>query len=183
MAEDRSESASVGAPSAAVQAKPRPALRWGSVAERELVGSSAIVAGALLMVQMNGLALWAGALGAVIHIAGWNVLPHGGARRITAAVLSPIAVLTMLLGPAMAWAVAIPLALWFLVHRVTPRTYLLCTVPVIWAIGVVSSVGMTGPRLIIFGSSFAVACAIGWWGLRRNRISTPENGVDISADS
>lgn len=158
-------------------------LRWGTVAERELIGSAAIVAGALFMVQMNGLALWAGALGAVIHVAGWGLLPHGGPRRVVALLLSPVAVLTMLLGPAMAWVVSVPLALWFLVHRVTGRTYLLCTVPIVWAVGVVSTVGLTGPRLLIFGSTFAVTCLIGWWGLRRNRIRPPETGGYVTADS
>ncbi len=167
-----------------VAPSPAPsALRWGTAPERELIGSAAIVAGALFMVQMNGLALWAGALGAVIHIAGWGLLPHGGPRRVTALLLSPVAVVTMLLGPAMAWVVSVPLALWFLVHRVSGRTYLLCTVPIIWAVGVVSTVGLTGPRLLIFGSTFAVTCLVGCWGLHRNRIPPPETGGFVSADS
>lgn len=162
---------------------PGPAPRWGRRDERTLVGGAAIVAGTLLIVQMSGATLWAGLLGGVLHITGWLILPERGPRRISAALLSTVAVLMMLLGPPLAWTASVPLALWLLVRRSPPIAYLLAPVPGLWALVLVAVAGSGASRLLLFGSTFAVACATAWLAGRIAVRERAESEPDLPADS
>ena len=135
-----------------------PTLRWGRRDERTLVGAAAIVAGGLLLVQMSGATLWAGLIGGILHVLGWAILPESGPRRVLAAPLSLVTMLSMLLGPPVAWGAAFPLALWLIVRRSPGVTFALTPVPALWAVLVLVVTGGQASRLVIFGSTFLVTC-------------------------
>jgi len=94
------------------------ALRWGTYRGRYVAGLAGILVGGLLLVLTNTYFLAGLFIGAVLHLAGWLVLPAVRWRRMVAAPPSAFAVLGLLIGPSMMPLFAVPLLGWLLVrHR------------------------------------------------------------------
>jgi hypothetical protein len=97
-------------------AEPR-ALRRGHRGDRLVLGIALILGGGLGLQGTSPYILWLLPIGAVLHAAGWAILPADGWRRIVAGSASSIAVLLLLTGPQALWMLSLPYAGWLLVRR------------------------------------------------------------------
>ena len=76
-----------------------------------------IIGGGLGLQGTSPYILWLLPAGALLHAAGWVILPADGWRRIVALSASSIAVLLLLTGPQALWMLSLPYAGWLLVRR------------------------------------------------------------------
>lgn len=96
-------------------------LRWGSYRTRLLGGAALLVAGGLAVAGGSAASPFAQsllAMGSVVHVAGWSVLPAAGWRRVWAMIPSTFTAWFLLAGPAWLAILALPYLGWMLVrHR------------------------------------------------------------------
>jgi energy-converting hydrogenase Eha subunit A len=100
-----------------------PPLRWGDSRSRAVAGGILIISGAIAVAGADTFVLWLLLLGAVVHIAGWCVMPASGWRRVVASVLSTPAVLLLLTGPRFIGVLVLPYIAWLVVRHRPARSF------------------------------------------------------------
>lgn len=105
-------------------------LRWGSYVTRQILGICLIFAGGLVVQLTSAYSLIVLPLGLAAHIFGWLILPAIGWRRVFGAVAGSLAVIVLLNGASATWALAFPLAAWFLIRQRPVLSYLALVLPV-----------------------------------------------------
>ncbi|WP_210479682.1 hypothetical protein [Naasia sp. SYSU D00948] len=137
-------------------------LRWSRYGPRQAAGAVLIVGGAGLLLPTTAYTLHLGLLGAAAHVTGWLVLPAPGWRRLLGAGAGLASLLLLLLGGQLAWLMAVPLALWFLVRRRPARAYPLVLAPVIAGLLIAQTGGALASRVPAALTTGAVAVAAAW---------------------
>ena len=101
-------------------------LRWGGADARAIGGGILIVSGAVAVAGGGGTtnyALLSLLVGAIVHVAGWSVMPADGWRRVLAVVMSVPAVFLLLTGPRFIGVLVLPYIGWMLVRHRPARSY------------------------------------------------------------
>jgi hypothetical protein len=96
----------------------RLALRWGSWAGRSWGGLTLIVGGGSAIAGTTASTAWFAAVGIIVHLIGWAIMPASGWRRVVVVPPSTFAMFLLLSGPAYLAVLVIPFLAWMLVrHR------------------------------------------------------------------
>lgn len=103
---------------------------WGRQRSRFILGIGLLFCGGLLVQTTSVFALWLMLLGAIVHAAGWVVIPGKGWRRSLAIVPGVVTMVLILNGASAMAALAIPLAVWLLVRERPLRAYLVLGIPI-----------------------------------------------------
>jgi hypothetical protein len=106
---------------------------WGRQRVRFALALGMLFAGGLIVQTTSVFALWLMLLGAVVHAAGWVIVPGRGWRRSVAVVPSVVTMVLILNGASAMAALAMPLAAWLLVRQRAPLAYLVLGVPILTA--------------------------------------------------
>ncbi len=105
------------------------ALRWGTPRDRLVLGLALIIGGGLGFQGTGPYVLWLLLVGAIMHTAGWAILPSDGWRRVVALVVSMAAVVLLIAGPQSLWLLAVAFAGWLLVRRRPLRAWFTVALP------------------------------------------------------
>jgi hypothetical protein len=103
---------------------------WGRHWPRFTIGVGMLFCGGLLVQTTSVFALWLMLLGAVVHAAGWIVIPGKGWRRSLAIAPGVVTMVLILNGASAMAALAIPLAVWLLVRERPLLAYLVLGIPI-----------------------------------------------------
>jgi hypothetical protein len=103
---------------------------WGRQRPRFAIGLGMLFAGGLIVQTSSVFALWLMLLGAIVHAAGWIVVPGKGWRRSLAIVPGVVTMVLILNGASAMAALAIPLAVWLLLRERPLRAYLVLSIPI-----------------------------------------------------
>ena len=106
---------------------------WGRQRVRFTLALGMLFAGGLIVQTTSVFALWLMLLGAVVHAAGWVIVPGKGWRRSVAVVPGVVTMVLILNGASAMAALAMPLAAWLLVRERAALAYLVLGIPILTA--------------------------------------------------
>ena len=106
---------------------------WGQQRVRFAVALGMLFAGGLIVQTTSVFALWLMLLGAIVHAAGWAIVPGKGWRRSVAVVPGVVTMVLILNGASAMAALAMPLAAWLLVRERAALAYLVLGIPILTA--------------------------------------------------
>ena len=137
-------------------------LRWGDPASRAVAGGILIISGAIAVAGADTFVLWLLLLGAIVHVAGWCIMPANGWRRVVAVVLSTPAVLLLLTGPRFIGVLVLPYVAWLLVRHRPARSYPTLVFVLAAAVSLPQIYGDYDGMLPALGIELAVMAASAW---------------------
>lgn len=152
-------------PHAAPEPNSRLPLAWGDYRGRAVVGVALLVASAALITQTTAATVSMGALGSVLHLAGWLVEPARVRSRALVALPCMVGCWATIIGPQAMWLLAVCLGCWLVVRRRPPVAFLGVVLPLAAALAL-----DVVPTETDKTSAFAVvgaAVAAGAWAARQ----------------
>ena len=141
--------------------EPTPRVRWGNPRWRYGVGLVTIVLGAAATTLTSTYSLWFLALGPLVQLLGWLVLPGALWRRLLALLPCLVAALVLVAGPDFVGAFAVLLAGWLFARHRPPLSYLALVPVIVLSFVLKAALNEYGQNWVglLSGAAAMVACA------------------------
>jgi hypothetical protein len=153
------------------------ALRWGTYRGRYLAGLLLIMGGLVLLAGSNTYTVTFLLVGTATHIAGWYILPAGGARRLWVAWPSLLCVWLLLTGPQILFTMVLPLLGWLVVRQRPFRSYVVLVIPVAVGIALANTFHTNRGEPVAFAIESVAVVGAAW--LARALATTRHNDVGV----
>jgi hypothetical protein len=142
--------------------EPTPRVRWGNPRWRYGVGLVTIVLGAAATTLTSTYSLWFLALGPLVQLVGWLVLPGALWRRLLVLLPCLVAALVLVAGPDFVGAFAVLLAGWLFVRHRPLLSYLALVPVIVLSFVLKAALNEYGQNWVGLASGAAAMVACAW---------------------